>query len=223
MENLVDNFDLFIFDLDDTIVKTEQFHHKAWILTLKNIIDTDFDFDFNFFCSKFHSMIEDNIKLYLVNELKIPENKYEAIYKQKTQKYLDLINANKNNLKLVDNFDYFLNKIINHSKKFVIVTNTSKCNLDFYLELFPILKKSEKNYYREMMINKKPNPECYIKVANDFPNLKKIGFEDSLTGIHALSCVSAISTVFINTRQYYYYDYIINNYPILLAIENYKF
>ena len=74
-----------------------------------------------------------------------------------------------------------------------------------------------------MMTNKKPNPECYLKVCSDFPNLKKIGFEDSLTGIHALSLVPSIKSVFINSTDYYYYDYINKNYDLLLIINNYMF
>ena len=223
MNNLIIDFDLFIFDLDDTLVQTEKYHYTAWLITLKNAINDDFYFDFSFFCSKFHSMMEDGIKRYLIDELKIPQLLYETIYNQKTSTYLHLIHNDKYNLRLIENADIFLNEILNNLKKFVIVTNTSKCNLDFYLEKFPILKKSEKNYYREMMTNKKPNPECYLKVCSDFPNLKKIGFEDSLTGIHALSLVPSIKSVFINSTDYYYYDYIIKNYDLLLIINNYMF
>lgn len=223
MDKIIDNYDLFIFDLDDTIIKTEQYHYEAWLITLKNIINHDFHFDFKLFCCKFHSMIEDGIKKYLINDLNINENLYENIYNQKTENYLKLIHKNKHEVKLIENFDIFLNKILNKSKKFVIVTNTSKCNLDFYLELFPILKKSEKNYYREMLTYKKPNPECYLKVCSDYSYLKKIAFEDSLTGIHALSLVPCITTVFINSSDYYYYDYIKKNYSIYMIINNYNF
>jgi beta-phosphoglucomutase-like phosphatase (HAD superfamily) len=223
MNNIFDNFDLFIFDLDDTIVKTEKYHYEAWLLTLKKIIDNDYYIDFNFFCSKFHSMIENSIKSYLIDELNIPEKDYEYIYNLKTTNYLKILENNKTNLVLISGLDILLNKIIESSKKFVIVTNTSKCNLDFYLEIFPILQQSSKNYYREMMMNKKPNPECYLKVCNDFPNLSKVAFEDSITGIHALSLVPSISTIFINSSDYYYYDYITKNYFLQKIIINYNF
>ena len=221
--NIIDKFELFIFDLDDTLVKTEKFHYEAWLLTLRNIIGTDYYIDFNYFCSKFHSMTENSIKSYLINELNISEKNYENIYNLKTSNYLKILEKNKKNLILIPGLDILLNKIIETSKKFVIVTNTSKCNLDFYLKLFPILQQSFKNYYREMMINKKPNPDCYIKVCNDFPNLRKVAFEDSITGIHALSLVPSISTIFINSSDYYYYDFIIKNYYLLKIIVDYNF
>jgi len=222
MNNIIEKFDLFIFDLDDTIVKTEKFHYEAWLITLKTVIGNDFFIDFKFFCSKFHSMIENNIKKYLVDELKIQEKDFENIYNLKTKNYLKIIQDNKNKLVLISGLDLILNKIIKLSKKFTIVTNTSKCNLDFYLDLFPILQNSSKNYYREMIINKKPNPECYLKVEEDFPLLKKVAFEDSITGIHALSLVPSMSIIFINSSDYYYYDFIIKNYNLTKTIIDYK-
>lgn len=219
MRNLIKNFDLFIFDLDDTIIKTEEFHYQAWIKTLKHFINTDFFIDFNFFCSKFHSMIENNIKLYLTCELNL--DNYEEVIKYKNNIYLDIINENKNNITLLDGFEIFLNTIIDMNKKFVIVSNSPKAHIDLFTSFFPCLKKSSKNYYREILTFKKPNPECYQKVVSDFPNMKMIGFEDSITGIHSITQVPEISLVyFINTNRYVYYKFIIDNYNII-HINNY--
>ena len=107
-----------------------------------------------------------------------------------------------------------------YNKKFVIVSNSLKQHIDFFSELFPILKNSSKNYYREILVNRKPHPECYLKVISDFPNMKMVGFEDSITGIHSITSAFDIFTYFINTPDYHHYDYIINNYPITL-ITNY--
>lgn len=222
MDELINNYDLFIFDLDDTIVKTEKYHYQAWLLTLKHFLNDDkFYFDFYFYCSKFHSFEYNSIQNYLINELKIDSLLIEQLYNEKTQRYLTLINYNRNKLVLIDGFENFINKIINNNKQFLIVTNTSKCNLDFFIELFPILQKSTKNYYRELLINKKPHPECYINVVNDFQLKKIIGFEDSITGIHALSLVSDIDIIFINSHDYYHFEYIQQNYSITKIIKNY--
>jgi beta-phosphoglucomutase-like phosphatase (HAD superfamily) len=35
MNNIFNKFDLFIFDLDDTLIQTEKYHYKAWLKTLK--------------------------------------------------------------------------------------------------------------------------------------------------------------------------------------------
>ena len=141
---------------------------------------------------------------------------------QKNVMYLELLEKEKNNLTLIDGCEELLLNILQHNKQFVIVSNSLKSNIDFFSNLFPILKLSSKNYYREMFTNKKPNPECYLKVLSDFSHIKNIiGFEDSITGIQAMTSVPKIQTVFINTPDYYHYDYIIDNYKNLLLIKDY--
>ena len=219
MDNIFNIFDLFIFDLDDTLINTEKYHYKAWIKVLKEELDNNFEIDFNNYCLKFHSINKDSIYNYLKNELKI--NDYQSCINKKNNYYLDIINKDKENIKMIEGSYNFINKIINNNKEFVIVSNTSKINIEFYLELFPILKKSSKFYYKELYKNKKPDPECYYNVVTDFPNRKYIGFEDSVIGVHALTQVSNITPIFINTDKYYYYNYILQNYNII-NIKNYN-
>ena len=217
--SLIDNYDLFIFDLDDTLIKTENYHYVAWLTILKEVKNENFNLDFNTFCSKFHSNKENNIKTYLLDELNITN--YEKIIEKKNRLYLEIIIKESEKIELIEGVTDFLNKIINNNKKFVIVSNSLKNNVDFFTSVFPILQKSSKNYYRELFTNKKPNPECYLKVVDDFPNHKMIGFEDSITGIHAMTLVNSIDTIFINNKNYYYYDFIIKNYNINMTIINY--
>jgi beta-phosphoglucomutase-like phosphatase (HAD superfamily) len=220
MDELINNYDLFIFDLDDTIVKTEKYHYEAWLLTLKHFLnDNSFNFSFNFYCSKFHSFECDSIQKYLINELKIKN--YDESIKFKNDMYLKIINKNRSNICLVDGFEFFLNKILENNKQFVIVSNSPKIHIELFSDFFPLLKKSSKNYYREILNNKKPNPECYQIVVKEFPNKRMVGFEDSITGIHSITQVDDISLVyFINTQDYNYYKYIINNYHVK-QINNY--
>jgi len=220
MNNIVNDYDLFIFDLDDTLVKTEKYHYEAWLKTLRNNVDPNFYFDYNTFCSIFHSNKEDNIKNYLKNVL-IVEN-VENVIKEKVTIYLNLIHKNKDKIKLIDGVLELLINIINVNKKFVIVSNSTKSNVDFFCDLFPILNKCSKKYYSEILHYKKPSPKCYINVIDDFPSNKIIGFEDSITGIHSMSNVQEIDTVFINNKDYFHYHYITQNYNIKLIIENYN-
>jgi beta-phosphoglucomutase-like phosphatase (HAD superfamily) len=220
MDYFVNKYDLFIFDLDDTLVKTENFHYNAWLYTLKEVLGDDFFIDYNFFISKFHSNKTDNIKLYLTNELGL-EN-YEDAIKKKNNYYLEFINSNKTHIFLIEGTFELLETIINLNKKFVIVSNSLKSNIDYFSEIFPILKKSSKNYYRELLTNRKPHPECYLKVASDFKNYRMVGFEDSITGIHAMTQVENIDTIFINNSSYYYYCYIIENYKLSNILDNYN-
>ena len=215
--NIFNKFDLFVFDLDDTLIKTEIYHYKAWLNTLRLFLSSDFHFSFDDFFSIFHSIKQDSIKNYLVNDLKI-EN-YEDVIKTKNNLYYNLINENKNELKMVDGAHEFIQQILKNNKKFVIVTNSPKEQIDFLSDLFIILKKSTKNYYREMFKNKKPNPECYLKVINDFPKERIVGFEDSITGIHSMTQTD-IFTYYINNSNYYHHMYILNNYKVI-PVNNY--
>ena len=213
MDGLIEKYDLFIFDLDDTLVKTEKYHYEAWLKTLKEIVGKDFYIDYNFFCSKFHSMIEKSIKIYLENDLNLYN--YKEIIEYKNNYYMNIIKENKSYITLVDGAESFINKICDSNKNFIIVSNSPKEQIEFFLELFPVLKKSSKNYYREILKNKKPNPECYQKVLIDFPNKRLVGFEDSITGIQSITQVPEICTYFINTYDYIHYDYILHNYNVI--------
>lgn len=220
MGELINKYDLFIFDLDDTLVKTENYHYNAWLRVLKNELGNDFHIDFATFISKFHSINPNSIKFYLQDELKIED--YEIVMQKKNKLYLEIIGLEQKNIKMIDGIDNFLHEIIKSNKKFVIVSNSLKSNIEFFSELFPVLKNSSKNYYRELFKNKKPNPECYLKVVEDFPNCRMVGFEDSITGIHAMTQVQNIDTFFINHLEYYYYNYIIENYKINMVIKDYN-
>ena len=216
--SIIDKYDLFIFDLDDTLIQTEKYHYDAWLITLKKFINDDFTMSENEFFSIFHCITQNKIPIYLQDTLHL-ENYAEAIdYKNKT--YFEIINREQSNIQMIDGCDEFISQILKQNKKFVIVSNSLKSNIDFFSELFPILKHSTKNYYREILKNKKPHPECYETVVADFPEHRFVGFEDSITGIHSITQVPIITTYFINNPNYYHYKFIIDNY-LVTNIVNY--
>jgi beta-phosphoglucomutase-like phosphatase (HAD superfamily) len=216
---VINDFDLFIFDLDDTLVKSEKFQYEAWLITLQHFFGDKFYICENTFQSIFHSMIPNNIEKYIISLLNIDDCQDVVEYKNKT--YFDIITKKKDEIKMIDGCEVFLNKIIDNNKQFVIVSNSLKIHIDFFSELFPILKHSSKNYYREMFKNKKPNPECYLKVVDDYPNKKMVCFEDSITGIHAITRIPEIVSYYINTVNYFHHRYILENYNVL-HINNYN-
>jgi beta-phosphoglucomutase-like phosphatase (HAD superfamily) len=95
-------------------------------------------------------------------------------------------------------------------------------DIESILNIFPILQKAERLYYKELFTHKKPHPECYLRIASEFSNLSKIGFEDSLTGITALMQVPSITPVFINNSNYYNFDYIRKTYSGLKWIKSFS-
>ena len=148
-------------------------------------------------------------------ENKIMDCDYESIREEKSQVFMNIIQKVKT-LEITEWSLPIIQYCIQTKTPFVIVTNSTQEQLAFYLEKFPILKKCQKYYTRESVIYKKPHPECYEKVLHDFPSATRpIGFEDSITGIHALCQVPKIQPVFVNNKSYVYYAYIIVNYPVM--------
>ena len=42
MIKFIDKYDLFIFDLDDTLIKTEYYHYESWLNILKEYFGSGF-------------------------------------------------------------------------------------------------------------------------------------------------------------------------------------
>ena len=81
MDILINKYDLFIFDLNNTIVQVEDYHYKAWLKTLQDILGLQLTFSFDFFCEHFHPKDSKSIKNYLSTKLNLHD--YDGIMKQK--------------------------------------------------------------------------------------------------------------------------------------------
>jgi D-arabinose 5-phosphate isomerase GutQ/beta-phosphoglucomutase-like phosphatase (HAD superfamily) len=215
MNNIL-SYDVFVFDFDGTIMDTEKFHCKAWNLVLAEF-NNSFHINMNYYYKYFHSLDRKLSKDFLKISFNI--NDYDKIYKRKQEKYKELIETQ--NIELIPGIENLLNFILSNNKRFVIVSNTSNNFIDIFKIKYPILNNAFKIYTKELFLNKKPNPECYLRVINDFKNDNLIGFEDSLLGIEALTQVNKIKPIYINDSKYYYNEHIINSYENLIIIPNY--
>jgi len=219
MKHSLNDYDLFVFDFDGTIMDTEKFHYKAWINIIQTYIDKNIFFDYTTYIKNFHTIDVTNKKKYLLMKYDI-EN-YDTLYELKQKEYNKLINENE--ILLVKGFEKIIDFIDENNKKFVIVTNTSIKNINFFSEKYPIITKNvDKIYTKENFIKKKPHPECYLKVINDYPNHKIIGFEDSLYGFHCLYQVDKIKPVYIYQDDYYYNEHIIKTYNNIIVCTDYN-
>ena len=222
MNNIL-NYDLFIFDFDGTLLNTEKYHCKAWNNALlkyqnqNNNKNQNIELNINTYYKYFHSLDP----LLSRNFLKIyyDIDDYETLYMKKQEKYEEIIKYE--NIEFVNGSDVFLSFLINNNKKFIIVSNTSQKFIEIFKTKYPILNKCHKIYTKECFINKKPNPECYLKINNEYINQKKICFEDSLVGFHALYQVYNITPVFIYNSDYFYNNKIIENYNNIILTKNY--
>jgi len=216
--NKILEYDVFIFDFDGTIMDTEFYHCLAWSNALSEYKNKEINLTSFVYQENFHKLDKNHSKNFLKTNYNIID--YDSIYKLKQEHYLILIKSNK--LFFMNNFENFLNYLIENNKITVVVTNTSVKSIEIFKTQYPILNNISKFYTKELFINKKPHPECYIKVSNDYKNLKKIGFEDSLVGMNALHQVKNITPILIYDNNYYYSEYILNNYTNIIKLTNYN-
>jgi beta-phosphoglucomutase-like phosphatase (HAD superfamily) len=215
--NYLLNYDLFIFDFDGTLLDTEKYHCQAWNMALTELNNNNIELSISDYFKFFHTLNSNNQKIILKNFYNV--NNYDEIYKRKHYFYNKIIK--KERVEFVNGAEEFLNFIIENNKKFIIVTNTSIKYIEIFQEYHHILKKAHKIYTKEDFFHRKPNPECYVRVLNDYPNDKKIGFEDSYGGLHALYQVHDIQPVLYYNPEYYYTKYILNNYPNTVLTQYY--
>ena len=193
----INNYDLFLFDLDGTLINTEEIHYQAY---LESLIKYGYTLTFTFddYCKICH-LDDIAMQKFVENNLNII---YEKFYQTKRSIYLTKLNES---LCLINGFDIFLQELKKLNKKTCIVTHSSRDTIEFILEKLPILKTIDKIITKDDYKFRKPNPECYIKALTLFPECKNpIGFEDSCKGFLSLRD-SNITTVFIGDETYVHY------------------
>lgn len=215
------DYELYIFDFDGTLIDTEPYHLKAWNLVIIDFLkgDTDSELSLSDYQKYFHSLQPDSVKNFLNIKYDLDYNKFDYIYKLKQTYYETLIKLE--DVPFIKGANEFLTKILELRKKFIIVTNTSQQFINFFKDKYPILGKADAIFTKENFIHRKPHPECYLKIEQLYPEIKKIGFEDSLTGMNALYKVKNIKPVLIYDNQYYHNDYMINNFKNISILNEY--
>lgn len=214
---MLEDYDVFVFDLDDTLVITEKIHYECWLATINNYVTVNFTFDE--FCSIFHSEKEHSIPNYLRNTLMIED--YQPVIDDKNKMYTNIVKTRPDRFIMNRGSPEFLQSILDSGKQFVIVTNTRSEIVKLFQNQFDIMSRATKIYCKEDFKNPKPNPECYLKVRNDFPNSKLIVFEDSITGVCA-STSAHLDTIFVNTENYIHYSNVKTNYRLVGSINDFK-
>jgi HAD superfamily hydrolase (TIGR01509 family) len=191
-------YDLYIFDLDGTLINTEELHYQSYKEALK-FYNYKEDYDFKLYCKLSH--YDDNLMKIFVSE-KLNVN-YEKFYSLKKSIYLKKIEIE---LKLIDGVEDLILKLESKNIKMCIVSHSDKETIDFVLKKLPILQKIKVIFSRDDYLNRKPHPECYIKALTYFSECKNvIGFEDSYKGWESLNSTN-ITSVFVGNKDYYYFN-----------------
>lgn len=191
-------FDLFLFDLDGTLLNTEELHYQSYKESLI-YFDYNKEFTFDDYCKLVH-YDDELFKSLITAELSV---NYKNFYQYKKELYIKKINYK---LELNQNVEKLLLYLFENNIKTAIVTHTEKDTVDLILEKLPILNRCNVILTRDDYINRKPHPECYIKALNYFPECKNpIGFEDSYKGFLSLDKTS-ITSVLVCSKDYYYFN-----------------
>ena len=188
------NFFLMI-DMDGTITDTENIHYNGYKYALEQYgINIDYDEYIN---------LSNNGKVDEYLKEKIPDNfKTIKIIKNSHIKTNNIINLMKGAEELIN---YIICFNINH----VVVTNTSKENVDFFKEKNPLLNKLTNWITKEDYKYPKPNNECYFIAKSKYYKNEKyiIGIENTICGYNAIKFLTNIVYIMtsINNSQYSYF------------------
>jgi D-arabinose 5-phosphate isomerase GutQ/beta-phosphoglucomutase-like phosphatase (HAD superfamily)/GTP:adenosylcobinamide-phosphate guanylyltransferase len=190
----MNSYDLFLFDLDGTIINTEELHCLAYN-TAFHILNIPLELDYKTYCKYAHH--DENSLENVISS--ISDISYEKIYEIKREKYRELINTN---LNFISGADIFLEQLLENNKNVCIVTNTDSLTINILKTKLPLLNKIQHYFTGSDCINRKPSPELYLKAINKFCPKNPIGFEDSYKGFMALNKTS-ITSVFVGSDYYY--------------------
>jgi HAD superfamily hydrolase (TIGR01509 family) len=196
-------YEIFLFDLDGTIIDSEHEHYQSYNKQLKKKIS------FDEYCKIFHSWDKCNFCNLNNIDKSQKENDFKKIYSQ--------------NPKYIKGFEVFFRELILHGKTICVVTNSSKDRCNFIKSLHPLLNNVDIWVTSDDVKIGKPHPESYIKALNKFIHIhdltKIVVFEDSYAGFLSLENIYNIDKYFVVDKKYTYYTKISEN---NICFENYE-
>jgi dTDP-4-dehydrorhamnose reductase/beta-phosphoglucomutase-like phosphatase (HAD superfamily) len=186
LNNNSKNF-IFLLDLDGTIV-SEEIHYLVYKHILKK-----YDIDFKkeeYIESTNNEIYKGKCTNYLLSKKYINETQADEISILKKKALLDYDYE----IKLIPNFEVFLNKILQFTDRIVVVTNSDKNYVNYLKGKINVLNKINFFITRDDYTNPKPSNECYIKALNiiNYDNQQDIiiGIENSILGLKSISQVT---------------------------------
>ena len=199
LNNYIKNTHLFLFDLDGTMVLTDDIYFDIWFEILKK---------FNIILTKdiFKNYIQGNSDNTVLRSL-LPNN-HDLLLENISKIKDELILKNINKIKIIDGIDDFIKTIKLNGHKIAIVTNCNRnvaenilkyINLFNFIDIIVIGNECDKS---------KPYPDPYLKAIKYFNSTsdKAIIFEDSKTGIQSgkntfPKCLVGIETLYNNNEM----------------------
>ena len=210
LQKYIDNTYAFLFDLDGTLVLTDDIYFDVWkeILSKYNIVLTK---------EIFNNFIQGNNDKYVLNTLlKNIDLSIENLSNLKDELFIKNINK----IKIIDGIYDIIKQIKLLSYKICVVTN---CNKKVAIEIIKYIKINKSLDFiisGDECINGKPDPEPYMKAIKKYNivNDKCIIFEDSKSGI--LSGKSINPKLLVGIETIYDKNNILS-YGVDFSIKNY--
>lgn len=173
----MDLIESVFFDLDGVIIDSEPIHAKAKKLTLDcygiSYPDTIFD--------DFIGKTDDNFFRYVTENLDAKKHAFEILLQKKNDLFIELIPE----MKFVEGFPAFFQKVKNNGLKTALVSSTSTYTFGLINKYFNIAHLFDLLVTEKDTDNHKPHPDPYIKALKALPASieSTIVIEDSPNGI----------------------------------------
>jgi beta-phosphoglucomutase-like phosphatase (HAD superfamily)/molybdopterin-guanine dinucleotide biosynthesis protein A len=179
VNNYINNAYAFLFDLDGTLVDTDEIYFSVWTEILNK---------YNLYLNEdvYHTFIHGNND-YKVISMLFPNS---GINIEELSKYKDdLFIKNLSKIKIKSGTLNFINRIKQHGHKVCIVSNCNRYIAMKILEYFNLDKIIDHLIIGNECNRPKPYPDPYIKALEilNIPNNRSIIFEDSKTGLLSAS------------------------------------
>lgn len=189
----IEQFQLFLFDLDGLLVNSEELHFRAYKEMLK-ARGYELPWDFARYCrtAHYHS---DKIasELYdLFPDLYTQEPSWDILYLEKKKAMLALLEAGVVNL--MPGVFELLTELQRSQIKRCVVTHSPNELVNIIKKMHPILHSIPNWITRRDYVSPKPSSECYLKAIETYADEddQVIGFEDSPRGLKALMGTRAL-------------------------------
>jgi HAD superfamily hydrolase (TIGR01509 family) len=195
---LLENYTLFLFDLDGLLVNTEEVHFRAYgEMARKHGLHLDLTFPEYFRMAQASADAPKNYFYSHFPKLLAEEPNWDVLYREKKQAVLELLK--KEGAKLLPGAEEFLRMLEKAGKRRVIVTHSGDELTEIIRAKNPVLNTVSGWITRHDYSRPKPFSDSYLKAIEKFGSGGPIiGFEDSERGMEALLGTSA-TPVLVNS------------------------
>ena len=180
---------LAIFDLDGTLFDTRKVNYQAYKYALDKY---GVPLDYELFSSQFNGRLYKTYMSKLMGEKKGTDENIEDAHNIKIEKYKEFLHDAVMNESLFSMID-----CMKDTYNIALVTTGATKNVYQILDHFGVRDKFELILTQDDVVNKKPDPEGFVKAMNHFgvSSGNTIVFEDSEVGLMAAEAAGCVAYI----------------------------